>query len=1092
MAKFQDLVGTVKDRLGRVIEKDSEIADPTQDAVASKPISRAQAKRDLEALIAEKLSKMSEKDLEELFVLQQRQLQAQKNGEIAITSLEDLGLEAEPVEIRSEPIELVAEAYIEPVEVVTETEVELEAEPAQMVEPIEFVAEAYIEPVEVVTETKVELEAEPAQMVEPIELVIEADVEPVELVAEPEVELEAEPAQMVEPVELVAEAYIEPVESVAEPEADVNQLHFLRNNILKAVGLKRNTTEAEYLELETEDEKLEAEPVQMIEPVEFVAEVDVEPVEFVAEVDVEPVEFVAEPKVGLDSRQFLHTIILKAKSFKKNVTPVELVAKIAVALDPRLFLNKIILKTKSFKRNATEAKYLELEAETVQIVEPIEVVAEPAQMVEPIEVVAGAGFEEAQAESEAEANSEAEELISETEEDEAALDAETEADVEPIELVAESEFEEVQAEAEAEELISETEEEVALDFEDNVELEAKAVAAAIADQELTSKVEEFYRGFEEEEREKLALDGTFKENFLVCFDYFASGAMLEAAANRRKAFFRKVGKRIDFIKNDIKYIFSKIFRGPAKQLSRFGAFISKRFKTKEEKKREPSKAFAFLGRGEQAVSNQMANAVTALDKGTAVMARGFIKAVHRSSRRALAVREWADVRKKYLLTILFVLMLCGITAVSVVNYFTAYIYAYNGKPLGVVKSQHDVLRVLDIVNTQLSREHGTYIAIDPERDLTFYRVVSTTINNEIDDMQDVFNRLTYMQDISTIAYAFYIEGRRMAVLDSEETIDSILNDYINFFLVNNGMADIVFDEIGFVEELDSRPIDTQLGRLNRASDILERLRAGTMTEKIHVVERGQTFSGIAVMHGVTQAELRDLNPTVTPARLSIGQEIILQQAVPLITIESVETSTFSEPIPYEVIYEDNPNAFVGENTTRIAGVLGERQVTARITRQNGIEMDRVDLAYQTLSEPSSAVVVRGTRPVPPRQGTGQLRRPLPPGTYRLSSPFGMRWGRMHNGVDWAAPRGTRVGAADGGTVTFSGYRGAFGNLIIINHGGGIETYYAHLNRRLVRTGEQVFQGQHIGDVGSTGRSTGPHLHFEVRVHGVPQNPLRFL
>jgi murein DD-endopeptidase MepM/ murein hydrolase activator NlpD len=204
----------------------------------------------------------------------------------------------------------------------------------------------------------------------------------------------------------------------------------------------------------------------------------------------------------------------------------------------------------------------------------------------------------------------------------------------------------------------------------------------------------------------------------------------------------------------------------------------------------------------------------------------------------------------------------------------------------------------------------------------------------------------------------------------------------------------------------------------------------------------------------------------------------------------VEVAVFTEPIPYETIFEDDPNVFTGENTTRVAGILGEREIRARVTRLNGVEQARETISVEVLSEASSAIVVRGTRPLPPRQGTGELRHPLPSG--RFTSGFGMRWGRMHRGIDLAAPRGTAVRAADGGTVTFAGYRGAMGNLIIINHGAGMETYYAHLNRIHVSRGQSVHRGQHIGDVGSTGRSTGPHLHFEVHIHGQPRNPLNFL
>ena len=98
----------------------------------------------------------------------------------------------------------------------------------------------------------------------------------------------------------------------------------------------------------------------------------------------------------------------------------------------------------------------------------------------------------------------------------------------------------------------------------------------------------------------------------------------------------------------------------------------------------------------------------------------------------------------------------------------------------------------------------------------------------------------------------------------------------------------------------------------------------------------------------------------------------------------------------------------------------------------------------------------------------------------------------HNGVDLACPTGTDVVAADGGTVTFAGYKGTFGYLVIIDHQNGMETYYAHNSELLVEEGDKVYQGYHIAEVGSTGRSTGPHCHFEIRVDGVPQDPMEYL
>ena len=97
-------------------------------------------------------------------------------------------------------------------------------------------------------------------------------------------------------------------------------------------------------------------------------------------------------------------------------------------------------------------------------------------------------------------------------------------------------------------------------------------------------------------------------------------------------------------------------------------------------------------------------------------------------------------------------------------------------------------------------------------------------------------------------------------------------------------------------------------------------------------------------------------------------------------------------------------------------------------------------------------------------------------------------GRRHKGIDIAVPHGTRVIATASGTTAFSGWQDAYGNIIIINHGKGYETAYAHLYQRIANTGDHVRRGQIIGLVGATGNATGPHLHYEVRRDGMPVNP----
>lgn len=110
----------------------------------------------------------------------------------------------------------------------------------------------------------------------------------------------------------------------------------------------------------------------------------------------------------------------------------------------------------------------------------------------------------------------------------------------------------------------------------------------------------------------------------------------------------------------------------------------------------------------------------------------------------------------------------------------------------------------------------------------------------------------------------------------------------------------------------------------------------------------------------------------------------------------------------------------------------------------------------------------------------------------VTSGFGMRWGRLHAGIDIGAGSGTPIRAAKAGEVIFAGSMSGYGNCVIIDHGGGLSTLYAHQSRIGTNDGASVEQGQVIGYVGSTGHSTGPHLHFETRVGGSPQNPMRYL
>jgi murein DD-endopeptidase MepM/ murein hydrolase activator NlpD len=157
------------------------------------------------------------------------------------------------------------------------------------------------------------------------------------------------------------------------------------------------------------------------------------------------------------------------------------------------------------------------------------------------------------------------------------------------------------------------------------------------------------------------------------------------------------------------------------------------------------------------------------------------------------------------------------------------------------------------------------------------------------------------------------------------------------------------------------------------------------------------------------------------------------------------------------------------------------------------EIDSLQAASAALTERIRAAQARRNAATPSgTSSTPSSAGLIWPASGPVTSPFGWRWGRMHEGIDIGAPYGAPIHAAASGTVIYCGWESGYGNLTVIDHGGNLATAYGHQSSIAVACGQQVTQGQVIGYVGSTGHSTGPHLHFEVRINGSPVDPMGYL
>lgn len=449
-------------------------------------------------------------------------------------------------------------------------------------------------------------------------------------------------------------------------------------------------------------------------------------------------------------------------------------------------------------------------------------------------------------------------------------------------------------------------------------------------------------------------------------------------------------------------------------------------------------------------------------------------------------RKKLEGKKKSLLGHFAGLVLVAIAVVALFNHATGFEYSYNGKALGYVKNQEDVLKILDLVSDELSKEYGSTIQIDKDNDITFRSAV--VVDKDIDDVDTVLKRLTYMSDMEAEAYGIYIDGKFYAACESEKAVKSVMKNVQDQFLEDDDS--IKYEEVGFKEDVVIRKYNTKLAYISSVKKATDAILSGGNKEEVYTVKAGDTYYDICQKFDITYEELKKNNPDIKEERLLPGDELVMQKAVSALTVITVEKSTFAEKVKYKTEYKDDDSMYEGDEKVIQKGVNGKRVVTARITRENGEIIKKDVLKTETIKKTVKRIVLRGTKPVPKTAPTGNLI--IPVSGYTLTSEFGWRWGRMHEGIDLACPTGTTIRAADGGTVVYAGWFSGYGMFIDIDHGGGKHTRYGHCSAIDVSVGEKVYQGQKIGEVGNTGNSYGSHLHFEVTINGSPVDPFSYL
>jgi len=292
------------------------------------------------------------------------------------------------------------------------------------------------------------------------------------------------------------------------------------------------------------------------------------------------------------------------------------------------------------------------------------------------------------------------------------------------------------------------------------------------------------------------------------------------------------------------------------------------------------------------------------------------------------------------------------------------------------------------------------------------------------------------------------------------------------------------------EKVSGVTVETKPSLIVSPDDAVKLLLEGTLEKELYTVAEGDVLGTIATKHNITSAELMALNPGITDSTvLQIGQELNITVLKPLINIEVQYEKKAIETMLHTKKVEETEEMYKGDTKVKQEGSDGQKEATYLIREENGILVGQSVIEETILVEPKDHIVLKGTKVIPSR-GSGVFAWPAE-GGY-ISSKMGYRWGRQHEGIDIARPTGFTIKAADNGIVVAAGSDGTYGNRVIIDHQNGYKTTYAHLSSISAKVGQVVPTGTKIGVMGSTGRSTGTHLHFEVEKNGLTINPLTVL
>jgi murein DD-endopeptidase MepM/ murein hydrolase activator NlpD len=440
-------------------------------------------------------------------------------------------------------------------------------------------------------------------------------------------------------------------------------------------------------------------------------------------------------------------------------------------------------------------------------------------------------------------------------------------------------------------------------------------------------------------------------------------------------------------------------------------------------------------------------------------------------------------------------LLLGGTCYLTQNSF-AYAAFYAGRPVGIVASRSAGQALVARAASDLGKKIGSQLYLPGE--LTYK---STTTSRA--DLLSQGAVLTNLKSLPWIAKGVQlcVNGKPVLVFGNREKAQESLNRLKKTY--QNGLTGEKIDDEHIVEQITFKDLKVSVKDLPADDKAFSLLKDGKVQPQKYVVQAGDTLWSIARAHDLLVADLYQANSGLANENLSLGQPLQLLVLQPLLTIESTGTMVANESVPFDTQVKMDKSMRRGSVKVLQNGTNGQAAHTYQIVKHNDRVVVKNLISDQVLQVPVAKIVAEGSgvnytvaysgrgysaSGASTRGGHGFIGWPV---NGHISKGY---YGSAHPGIEIECGIGTPVGAAAAGRVVKVQYSNvSYGNMILIDHGNGMVTRYAHLSRISVSAGQSVGRGQVIGASGASGNVTGPHLHFEVdSSSGGSYNPFNYL